>query len=192
MYFNYCCECKTKECTYLSTKDIFDMLFNNNYKFAGCPDKEDALEVQKLFLKMNPNRKPYILNNSSYCTADIRLMNEQNEELYLEIKRIPFGFESDKEIGSSKALERIIFLISEIFNTYEEHADFIRQHYTIYIKNGYISEFDKEDFDIEDYIDEPNRNTSQISLFITEFINYVYDNISKLDTFTFSRNGIPI
>lgn len=192
MYFNYCCECTTRECTYSSTKNIFEMLLNNDYEFAGCPDKEDAIEVQKLLLKMNPNRKPYILNNSSHCTADIRLMNKLNEEIYLEIKRIPFGFESDKEIGSSKALERIIFLVSEIFNTYEEHADFIRKHYTIYIKNGYINEFDIENFDIEDYIDEANNDTSQISLFITEFIDYVYDNISKLDTFIFSRNGAPI
>ncbi|BCJ92889.1 hypothetical protein acsn021_04580 [Anaerocolumna cellulosilytica] len=192
MYFNYCCNCTTKECTYSSTKNIFELLLNDNYEFAGCPDKEDAIEVQKLLLKMNPNRKPYILNNSSHCTADIRLMNKLNEEIYLEIKRIPFGFESNKEIGSSKALERIVFLISEIFNTYEEHADFIRKNYTICIKNGYICEFDKENFDIEDYIDNSNSNTSEISLFISEFINYVYDNKSNLDKFTFSRNRIPI
>lgn len=184
--FKYCESCKTKECKYVCTKIIFEALYNEgNYKFVGCPDKENPKD---------PNRKNYILSDNSHCTADIRMMNDHNEEIYLEIKRVPFAYEHKDEIGNSKSIDLIMFLISEIFETYDEYANYIRENYTIYIESGHIMEFDKTTFYIEDYIQD-NFETAQnneITLFIEEFTNYVYDNHTNLGKFIFNRSRDPI
>jgi len=170
---------------------MFKALYNeDNYKFAGCPDKEDPKEAQDLLQKLNPNRKTYILSDSRHCTADIRMMNERNEELYLEIKRIPFAYEHEDEIGNSKSIDLIMFLISEIFETYDECANYIRGNYTVYIESGHITEFDKTTFYIEDYIQD-NFETVQnndITRFIEEFVKHIYDNYPNLGEFKFMRN----
>lgn len=192
---NYCNNCQTKECNYICTKIMMDALKKEgNYEFMGCPDKESPLEAQKLLQELNPNRKPYILPDSKHCTADIRMINEQNEEVYLEVKRIPFAYEHDKEIGNSKSIDLIMFLISEIFETYDQHADFIRENYTIFIKSGHIQEFDKKNFYIEDYIQDnfETIQNNEITLFIEEFVNYIYDNYTNLGEFKFNRSRDPI
>lgn len=192
----YCSKCTTKECTYISTQNMIELLQATGYEHIGCPDKEDPQEVQKLFLKVNPNRKPYILSNSKHCTADIRMMNDYNKEIYLEIKRILYPYENKKEIGNSKAIERIIFLITEIFITFDEYADFIRDTYTICITNGHICNFDIDNFNIENYINEDANadtyNSKEISCFIDKFINYINDHITNLNKFIFPRNGESI
>lgn len=188
MYFVYCEECKTKECTLKCTKAMMDILEGKGYKFAGCPDKEPASEAQEVLFLLNPMRAPYILEDGSHCTADIRMMNEQNDELYLEIKRIPFAFESQKEIGLCKAHERIMFLISEIFEMYDEHANTIRNNYTIKIERGYIPYFDLSAF-YEQYNSGPETLNPDIIQFIEEFVSYIDGNVGNWGHFIYKRKS---
>ena len=186
MYFVYCEECKTKECTLECTKMMMNILEGKGYEFAGCPDKEPAAEAQELLYLLNPKRTPYILEDGSHCTADIRMMNEQNDELYLEIKRIPFAFESHKEIGTCMAYERIMFLITEIFDIYAEYAETIRNNYTIKIERGYIPDFDPSTF-YEQYNSRPETLNPDIIQFIDEFVSYIDDNIGNWEHFIYKR-----
>lgn len=188
MYFVYCEECKTKECTFKCTKMMMDILEEKGYKFAGCPDKESASEAQEVLFLLNPMRAPYILKDGSHCTADIRMMNEQNDELYLEIKRIPFAFESQKEIGPCKAYERIMFLISEIFDMYDKHADTIRNNYTIKIERGYIPDFDPSTF-YEQYNSRPQTLNPDIIQFIDKFVSYIDENVGNWGKFSYKRKS---
>lgn len=188
MYFSYCDNCKTKECEYSSTKVLMDNFEKNGYKFAGCPDKEDAKKVQELLLQMNPNRRPYIQNDGTHCTADIRIMDDSNDEVYFEFKRIPFAFETEEEIGVSKAFERLMFLICEAFDIYDEYADIIRNNYTICIRKGYIPEFDTSMF-YEQYQNEDRELKSEIVEFVDAFIEYIYKNVNEWSTFCFKRKA---
>ncbi len=192
MYFSYCENCKTKECNYKCTETLMDMLEEKNYKFAGCPDKEPADKAQELLFSLNPMRAPYILKDGTHCTADIRMMNDQNEELYLEIKRIPFAFESSKDIGPSRAYERIMYLIAEIFDIFDEYAETIRNNYTIRIERGYISEFDPELF-YEQYHCNKESLKPDILDFIEKFVSYIEDNAENWTHFTYKcRDDIEI
>lgn len=192
MYYSYCENCKTKECTYKCTEILMDMLQEKNYKFAGCPDKEPAKEAQEVLFSLNPRRTPYILEDGAHCTADIRMMNDQNDELYFEIKRIPFAFESHNEIGACKAYERIMFLIAEIFDIYNEYADTIRNNYTIRIERGYISEFDPDTFH-EQYHFCPETLKPDIIDFVDKFVEYVEDNAGEWTHFIYKcRDDIVI
>lgn len=188
MYFSYCDNCKTKECEYGSARALMNDFEKNGYKFAGCPDKEDAKKVQELLLQMNPNRRSYIQNDGSHCTADIRIMDDNNDEVYFEFKRIPFAFETEEEIGVSKAFERIMFLICEAFDIYDEYADIIRNNYTICIRKGYIPEFDRSTFYAQ-YQNKDRELKSEIVEFVEDFIDYIYENINKWSTFCFKRKA---
>lgn len=165
-----------------------DSLEAKGYEFAGCPDKEPVFEAQKVLFLLNPARTPYILENGSHCTADIRMMNKRNDELYLEIKRIPFAFESPKEIGYCMGQKRIMFLISEFFDMYDEYADAIRNNYTIKIEKGYIPDFDQSAF-YEQYITKPNTINQDIIQFIEEFLKYINENAGNWEYFTFKRKS---
>lgn len=154
--------------------------------FAGCPDKEDPQKVQELLMKLNPKRKSYIQDNGLYCTADIRLINDENEEIYLEFKQIPFAFETSKEIGNSKAYERIMNLICETFDIYEEYADIIREEYIIRIKEGYIPEYDVLTF-YEKFQITPEELNKEIIEFVEAFSDYVFENKNKWSIFEFKR-----
>lgn len=188
MFFSYCENCKTKECEYSSTRVLMDNFEKNGYKFAGCPDKEDAKKVQELLLQMNPNRRPYIQNDGTHCTADIRIMDDNNDEVYFEFKRIPFAFETEEEIGVSKAFERLMFLICEAFDIYDEYADIIRNNYTICIRKGYIPEFDTSMF-YEQYQNKDRELKSEIVEFVDAFMEYIYEHVNKWSTFYFKRKA---
>lgn len=188
MYFYYCKGCKTKECTYKSTRKLMALFEEKNYKFAGCPDKEPPNTVQKLLLKLNPTRAPYILENGSHCTADIRMMDDNNNELYLEIKQIPFTFESSKEIGSSKAQERIVFLIYHTLSMYNEYAEIIRENYTIKVESGYIPDFDFSTF-YDQFCDEPETLNEEVLNFIDELGTYIENNVNNWQHFSYRRKN---
>lgn len=117
-------------------------------------------------------------------------MNDKIEEVYLELKRIMFAYESKKEIGASKAYEHIMFLICESFDIYEEYAEIIKEQYILRILEGCIADFETFTF-YELFQNAPEQLNKEIIDFVECFSEYVYENKNMWSRFEFQRKRKP-
>ncbi len=106
----FCSNCKTRECEYIEVVrfiDYYNRMNKKKYKLQECPDKD---------------KKDY--------TCDL-VYADKNDKLYIEVKRVEYGFGKVKKANPSLAGHngqiRIMELIDEVINKLansEEYKDF--------------------------------------------------------------------
>lgn len=135
----YCCNCKSRECSYIEIKSFIEYITdkaNKDFKIIECPDK----------------------SNAKY-TCDMVLKDSNSEEkIYVEIKEVKYGFakNKDKSIAEDNGQSNYSFLISNVIERLGKDKIEILNNFIITIPKAQISKNEQLEFGSKlfEFIDE--------------------------------------